>query len=288
MSEIDKKDLESLLEDVFKNSSADKNYSAIKALIGLTPGIGGGVAEFYSTYIVSPSQKRLCNFLKKFIDELQSLEAQISSFSIKSLHENPSFNTILLQALEIVKRNHQEKKLEALRNLILNSVLQDSIEDDMKLLFLDWIDELKVSHLHLLYILYEPNKYIEKESVLNELENNKQLYGYFMKQLVARDLVSFEAFYKKADAIVEEENNYRFPFPAPLPYTTFLPGGVPITRYSQYSQEKRMSLKIREIESTSRNIDWAIQFIKNNKTENYTTEQGQLFLQFLKSPFENS
>jgi hypothetical protein len=284
MSETEKKDLEALLEDVFKSTSADKNYSAIKALIGLAPGIGGGVAEFYSTYISSPSQKRLCNFLEKLIDEFQRLESLVSSFSIDSLQENPSFKTILVQALEIVKRNHQVEKLEVLRNLILNSVLQDSIEDDIKLLFLDWINELKVSHLHLLYVLYEPNKYIEKEIVLNKLESNKELYCYFMKQLLARELVSFDAFCKQADAIVEEENNYRFPLPAPLPYTRISSAGVPITRYSRYSEEKRMSLKIREREQTLRNINWAIQSIKNNKTENYTTELGNLFIQFIKSP----
>jgi len=105
-----------------------------------------------------------------------------------------------------------------------------------------------------------------------------------MKQLLARELVSFDAFCKQADAIVEEENNYRFPLPAPLPYTRISSAGVPITRYSRYSEEKRMSLKIREREQTLRNINWAIQSIKNNKTENYTTELGNLFIQFIKSP----
>jgi hypothetical protein len=168
----------------------------------------------------------------------------------------------------------------------LNSVLQDSIEDDIKSLFLDWINELKVSHLHLLYLLYEPNKYIKEENILNKIEEKKQLYSQLIKQLVARDLVSFEAFYKQANAIVEEESISRFPLPAPLPRTTISSGGIPITSYSDYSEEKRMNLKIREIDQTSRNIERLIQFIKNNRTENYTTEFGKLFIQFLKSPFE--
>lgn len=287
MSETEKRDLEASLEDVFKSNSADKNYGAIKALIGLVPGIGGGVVEFYSTYISSPSQKRLCNFLEKLIDEFQKLESLVTGFSIESLQENPSFSTIVVQALEIVKRNHQEEKLEVLRNLILNSVLQHSIEDGIKLLFLDWINDLKVSHLHLLYVFYEPNKYIEKDIVLNKLESNKQLYSCFVKQLVDKNLVSFEAFYKQAVAIVEEENDYRFPRPAPLPYPV-LPSAMPMTRYSRYSQEKRMTLKIREREQTLRNIDLAIQSIKKNQTENYTTELGNLFIQFIKSPLRDN
>ncbi len=285
MSETEKKDLEALLEDAFRSTSKDKNYGAIKALIGVVPGIGGGVAEFYSTYITAPSQKRLYAFLEKLIDELQSLEAQVSSFSIESLQENASFSTILSQALEIVKRNHQEEKLEALKNLILNSVLQDSIEDDIKLLFLDLINELKVSHLHLMHLLYKPYRYTEKEIFLNKIEKNKQLYSCFIKQLVAKDLISFEAFYKHANAIVMEESVSRFPLPAPLPRTTISSGGVPITTYSKYSEEKKMNLRIRETDQTSRNIDRVIQFIKTNKTESYTTELGKWFIQFLKFPF---
>jgi hypothetical protein len=109
MSETQGKDLEVLLENAFKSTNSDKDYGAIKALIGVVPGIGGGVAEFYSTYITAPSQKRLYDFLKKLIDDLQSLEAQVSNFSIESLQENPSFCTVLLQALEIVKRNIRKK-----------------------------------------------------------------------------------------------------------------------------------------------------------------------------------
>lgn len=285
MAETEKKNLEILLGDVFKSTSKDKNYGAIKALIGLVPTIGGGVAEFYSTYITDPFEIRLNDFLEKLISELQSLQAQVNSFSIQSLQENHSFSTVLSQALEIVRRNNQEEKLEALRNLILNSVLQDSIEDDIKLLFLDWINELKVSHLHLLYLLYEPSEYTEKESFLKKIEGNKPLYSCFIKQLVARDLISFESFYKHANTIVEEESISRFPLPAPLPCTTISSGGVPITRYSKYSEEKRMNLKIREIDQTSRNIDRIIQFVKTNKTESYTTEFGKLFIQFIKSPF---
>jgi hypothetical protein len=191
----------------------------------------------------------------------------------------------VLQATSIALRNHQKEKLEALRNAVVNSVLPSSADDDIKLMFLDLVDELKVSHLRLLRLLYEPNKYSnEKTNFLNELEKHKHLYCHFPKQLIAHNLISLRAFYNSADAIVEEENNYRFPLPAPLPYTTISPSGVPITRYSGYSEEKRMSLKIREREQISRNIDWAIQSIKNNKTENYTTELGNLFIQFIKSP----
>jgi hypothetical protein len=152
MSDAQKKDLETLLEEVLKSTNADKNYGAIKAGIGLIPGAGGAIAEFYSTYISPPAQKRLYLFLESLIKDLRKLEVQVRDFSLASLKENPCFTTMLIQSFDIAKRNHQEEKLEALRNLLLNSALPNSIEDDMKLLFLDWVDELKISHINLLYM----------------------------------------------------------------------------------------------------------------------------------------
>jgi hypothetical protein len=194
-----------------------------------------------------------------------------------------------LQATSIALRNHQEEKLEALKNVVVNSVLPSSVDDDLKLMFIDLVDELKVLHLRLLRMLYEPERSSNEETAfLNKLENHKHLYCYLPKQLIAHNLISLEAFYNNADAIVEEENNHRFPLPAPLPYTKIASGGVPIVRYSMYSQEKRMKIKLREMQKSLRNIDLVIQLIKGNKSKDCTTEFGRRFIQFIKSPLGNS
>lgn len=283
MNESEKECLEVLLGEVVKSNNADKNYGAIKAAIGLLPGVGGAVAEFYSTYISPPATKRLYEFLEKLIGELRSLQSQVNGFTVESLQKNPVFITALMQAIEIAIRNHQEEKLKALRNLILNSVLSNSVEDDVKLLFFDWLNEFKVSHLHLLHILHEPDRYREKAITLKELQTNKYLYGYFLKELIDKGLVFFEEFYTKADAIVQEEDDYLSHLLPKLPPVRF-PSPMP----SPYTPKKRMKVKLRQMEETSRNIDWLIQLIKNNKSQGYTTEFGNLFIQFISSPVGGS
>jgi hypothetical protein len=98
---------------------------------------------------------------------------------LKICPNNESFLTVVLQATSIALRNHQKEKLEALRNAIINSVLPSSANDDIKLIFIDLVDQLKVPHLRLLRMLYEPGRYSNEETVfLNDLENNKHLYCY--------------------------------------------------------------------------------------------------------------
>jgi hypothetical protein len=240
--------------------------------------------------IMSPATKRRDRWIDEYLSKAYQLITEKVAFSVvENLPNNELFITVVLQATSIALRNHQEEKLEALRNAVVNSVLPSSADDDIKLMFLDLVDELKVSHLRLLRMLYEPDKYSNEETnFLNELEKHKHLYCHFPKQLIAHNLISLGAFYNSADAIVEEENNYRFPLSAPVPYTKITSSGVPIVRYSSYSQEKRMKIKLREMERTSRNIDLVIQLIRGNKSKDCITEFGRLFIQFIQSSVGDS
>ena len=48
-------------------------------------------------------------------------------------------------ATQIAIRNHQRKKLEALRNAVLNSALVNASEEDIQLMFLNFIEYLTTS-----------------------------------------------------------------------------------------------------------------------------------------------
>jgi hypothetical protein len=203
---------------------------------------------------------------------------------VENLPNNELFITVVLKATSIALRNHQTEKLEALRNAVVNSVFPSSADDDIKLVFIDLIDELKVSQLRLLRILYEPDRYSKEETdFLNELENQKHLYAYLLKQLIGHNLISLEAFYNSTDAIVQEEDDNLFPYPSPLP-SVKMPSSFPIDS----PLEKRMKIKQRKSEKKSRDIDLVIRLIRDNKSKDCTTEFGSLFIQFIKSPIGNS
>ena len=283
--------IEKKLEKTMKKEGFLTHIEAVKLIKNETiPLIEESLKDFVvNNLILSPATKRRDKWINEYLSRAVQTIAEQAAFSVvKNLSNNESFLTFVLKATSIALRNHQKEKLEALRNAIINSVLPSSANDDMKLIFINLVDQLEVPHLRLLRMLYEPGRYTSEENVfLNDLENNKDLYYYCSKQLVSHNLIYLKAFYNSADAIVEEEDNYRFPLPAPLPYTKIASGGMPIVRYSRYPQEKRMKIKLREMQETSKDLDLIIKLIRGNKSKDCVTEFGSLFIQFIKYSLED-
>jgi hypothetical protein len=262
-------DLENLLKEAFKSTNKDKNYNAIKGAIGLLPA-GSSLSEFYSTYIVNPAQERLRNFLYALVNELKRLEDAVNDFSIESLESNHLFTTLLIRSFDIVKRNHQEEKILILNNFILNSVLMNSIKDDLKLHFLDLIDQLKASHFSLLYLAYDYTNYKERQAVLDDINANKNLYSVFLNRLISEELISFENAHNQVLAARERADRLN-------------------SRFVEFSKEFNpieITLeKFEKLMSSSKNIELLIYLLE--KKENNVTELGDLFIKFIKSPFQN-
>jgi len=64
--------------------------------------------------------------------------------------------TAVLEATRIAMRTHQEEKLEALRNMVINSALPNSLDDVKNSIFLGMIDTLTPLHIIVLKYLNYP------------------------------------------------------------------------------------------------------------------------------------
>lgn len=266
MNENQNTDLEYLLETAFKSTNTDKNYNAIKGVIGLLPA-GSSLAEFYSKYVKDPAQERLRNFLGILVNEFKKLENEVKDFSIESLESNPLFTTLLIRSFEIVRRTHQEEKILVLNNLLLNSVLLISIKDDLKLHFLDLVDTLKVSHFSLLLLAEDYTNYDKKQSLLDDIETNKALYSIFLKRLISEELMSFDEAHIQVKIVNERVNSIGIPS-----VEQFNTMGLTLANF-----EKMMA--------SSENIDLLIYLIQKDKS--CITDLGALFVKFIKSPLQN-
>lgn len=70
-----------------------------------------------------------------------------------------------MQASQIAIRNHQQVKLEALRNAILNTALPNPPQEDEQMIFLRLIDQLTPWHLRVLSLLNNPLEWMERNKV---------------------------------------------------------------------------------------------------------------------------
>lgn len=263
--------LRDLLRDFQTPKIQDVFDSGVKAGISLLP---GGVSQFYNDFVKSPSEKRLNKFLEALVADIERLQEQMRG---QVNLDNPSFQTTLMNALQIVIKNHQQEKLEALRNMVLNSTLPNAPMDDLQFMFLNLIDEFTTWHLTLLNYCNDLDaleQFPDKSSLFPDLEKNTEFYNLVLTELENKKLIILKEFYINYE---EEYNGNRYLGIAPLNfgYSDINIPGVPQIKVD----EKRKTMK--EVE------DINDLFIENNyysNREERTTNLGKKFLSFIKSP----
>ncbi len=145
--------------EVPKKTKGDVGHPLAKAGLSAIPIIGGSAAELFGSLIVPPLEKRRDEWIKSIADGLTDLEEKVEGFEIGKLKDNPIFVTTVLQATQVALRSHQEEKLKALRNAILNTAAGNAPSDDLQLMFLNFIDAFTPWHLRILTFFQDPKGY---------------------------------------------------------------------------------------------------------------------------------
>jgi len=78
-----------------------------------------------------------------------------------------------MHASQVAIRNHQSGKLEALRNAVLDSALSNEPEEDMQLMFLNFVDVLTLSHLRMLKLYFDSEP---REEIYNSIQGDIRRY----------------------------------------------------------------------------------------------------------------
>lgn len=156
------------MDDVEKDlqpSSGDYIHTISKAGLSSIPLIGSAVAELFNMIISPPLEKRRNEWLINLSSELKELEEKVDCFTIEDLSDNDLFLSVVMQATQIALKNHQEEKLHALRNAIINTALNINIDEVKQLMFLNMINDLSVWHLKILHYFGNPNKRFDEKQI---------------------------------------------------------------------------------------------------------------------------
>lgn len=171
----------------------------------------GPASELLSLVITPSLQKRRDEWIESIAEELKTLEIEFESFKIENLCENEIFISTMMQASQAAIRNHQKQKLEALRNAVLNAALPSAPEEDLQLMFLNFVDSLTLGHLRMLKLLndFEAKRpsnrstgvqiefvakskektVITAQKALPDLIDNQNFYDQVLKDLRIRGLL---------------------------------------------------------------------------------------------------
>jgi len=260
-----------LLEEFKATLESDdsvKNYNMAKAIVNSLPA-GALFGGFFESYIVSPATKRRDKFLEILVRELIELKSKNELVDC----ESPVFQTTFMQACQIAIRTHKEQKLETLRNIVLNSSIPSSIEDDVLAMFLNWIDGFTALHISTLKHLHYLDTYAPEElnTYFPMLDKYRAVYNQVLRDLEGRSLISL----RKKYITVEDKMSRLQRLGGPIPQSQTLLG-------SSYNQPKRKSGE--ETFKLQEDIDTLVSENRSSSQASKTTELGKEFIKFIEYP----
>jgi hypothetical protein len=253
-------------------NNSDIIYNGLKAATSFIPALGPLTEFFIDTYIGPPATKRTRKFLDAVVEELNKVKSKIESVNF----ENPVFQTTFMQACQIAARTHKEQKLEALRNIVLNSSIPTSIEDDVLAMFLNWIDDFTAFHISTLKHLHYLDTYAPKEldTYFPMLEQNRAIYNQVLKDLADRGLISL-----KDDYIAKEDADVDITLQRLGISRYSTPSGMDDVYRRRGEKERKMKVFRRQ-----EDIDKLLKTNRLFSQASKTTELGKQFIEFIEYP----
>lgn len=150
-----------------KKSAGDVAREIGRAVVSLVPAAGGPLQVVFENFFTSPIEKRKEAWLQQLADVVKEIEERVAGLTPEKLAESEAFVTVAMQASQIALRNHQQAKLEALRNAVLNAALPNPPQEDEQMIFLRLIDQLAPWHLSVLSVLDDPVRWMGRHGVAN-------------------------------------------------------------------------------------------------------------------------
>ncbi len=194
-----------------KKSVGDVIHALAKAGVSQMPIAGAPAAEILALVIAPPIERRRVEWIESIGNGLKELALKVEGFKLEDLAKNEAFITTVTHASQAAIMNHQKEKLEALRNAVLNAALPNAPEEDLQLMFLNFVDSFTPWHLAILKFFDNPKQWGQQHGVsfstpsfagslsqiLEEafvgLKGKRELYDLFVKDLFSHGLMNTES-----------------------------------------------------------------------------------------------
>lgn len=177
-----------------------------KAIVSAVPTAGGPLQVLFENVFASPIEKRKQAWLEQLAGVVSEVQERVKDLTPEKLASSEAFVTVAMQASQMAIRNHQQAKLEALRNAVLNSALPNPPQEDEQMIFLRLIDQLTPWHLRVLSLLNNPIEWMERNKVaypgwgmggvatviehcLPDLRGQRETYDQIVRDLQAEGLL---------------------------------------------------------------------------------------------------
>jgi hypothetical protein len=128
----------------------------VEAALGSVPVVGAALAVTFVTAISWRLEERRERWFTDLAEGVEELRQRVDGLNLESLTGNDLFTDAVVTATRTVEHTHQQEKIEALRNAVLNSVAPDAPDADTQAIMLNLIDRFTPSHLRLVTLWDDP------------------------------------------------------------------------------------------------------------------------------------
>jgi len=180
-----------------QKTAGDTAHAIAKAGLSAIPVVGGPAVELFQHVVQPPLERRRAMWMADVGEKLKDLEA--NGLKLESLQDNEQFISAVMHASQVALRTHQEAKLQALKNAVLNVANGQAPEETLQHLFLNFVDSLTEQHLRILKVFQAPTPppgmsmgglgHVLEHNI-PELRNRQDLYVQLWKDLFSRGLVN--------------------------------------------------------------------------------------------------
>jgi len=129
---------------------------AAEAGLGSVPLVGNALAVAFVTTLNWRLNERREKWFTELAVAVEEMREQLDDLDLETLADKPVFVDAVVSATRTIDHTHQEEKIRALRNAVLNSVTPGAPDADTQAIFLDLIDRFTPSHLRLLALWDDP------------------------------------------------------------------------------------------------------------------------------------
>ena len=190
------------IPDVPDSSASDKFRTLVKVALSVVPYLGGPASELFTALMEAPLEQRRDEWRETIGKKLLELEEKMEDFQPESLSEDHTFITVLLQASQAAMKTHQEEKLEALRNAVINCAIHNAPIEDVQRRFIRFVDTFTSWHLQILTVICDreswsassggvlppprPSERVSEllEKAWPELQGQRSVYEQWVRDLV--------------------------------------------------------------------------------------------------------
>lgn len=173
------------------------------AIAGSPELVATGALAFFGS-ILSPILRRRSNqYLNSLHESIIELQKEFKEFKPENLSKNERFATAVVKTTQIALRTNQDEKREILKNAVINSVLKDTIEEDLQYVFINSIDVLTSTHIKALQEFVNLKQTVDEDRAIMDIVDK---YKEFISDLSSQGFLNFHD--DKGGSILLEQAPY--------------------------------------------------------------------------------